>query len=109
MNYTLYVCLPEAQAYRYSKEEDMMSYPDNTLLKGSGPEIYVMEGGCRRRISNPIIFITKGYDWNKLYFISDQDLDVIPLGAPITSDDFSSIWQEADRLLQSRHEKLNAY
>lgn len=97
----LYACA-EAQAYKYPKEENMMSYPDNTLLKGSGPEIYVMEGGCRRRISNPIIFITKGYDWNKMFFISDQDLNAIPMGEPLTLDRMIPTWYEADLLIQSR-------
>lgn len=79
-----------------------MSYTDGTLLKGNNPEIYVMEAGLRRLISNPIIFILREYDWNRINFLSDQELNTIPLGEPINADDTLPVWREADRLLQTR-------
>lgn len=80
----------------------MITYRDGTILRGSSPEIYVIEAGHRRQITNPIIFIAKGYDWNKMNFISDQDLETIPLGPSLSLDEVIYSWTEADRLLESR-------
>lgn len=86
-----------------------MPYPDGTLLKGSGPEIYVIEAGRRRWIACCITFDAKGYDWNKINFISDQDLNAIPLGEPMTSDTVHPTWREADRLIRSRIKRLKVH
>mgnify|MGYP001589732587 FL=1 len=86
----------------------MMSYPDGTILKGSGRALYVIEAGYRRFIACCITFDSKGYDWNNIIFISDQDLNAIPLGVPVTSDETAPKWEEADRLIRSRPEKTKA-
>lgn len=83
-----------------------MLYLDGTILKGSGRDIYVVEGGRRRWVACCIAFEAKGYDWNNLIFISDKDLDAIPMGVPITSDETIPLWQEADRLIKNRLRNL---
>ncbi|MBI5747142.1 MAG: hypothetical protein HZA13_09085 [Nitrospirae bacterium] len=85
-----------------------MIYPDGTILKGSSRVLYVIEGGYRRSIACCITFDSKGYDWNNIIFISDQDLNAIPLGAPVTSDETAPKWEETDRLIRNRFETLKA-
>ena len=85
-----------------------MTYSDGTILKGSGRVLYVIEAGYRRSIACCICFDSKGYDWNSIIFISDQYLNAIPLGEPITPDETAPKWEEADRLIRSRLENLKA-
>lgn len=87
-----------------------MIYPNGTILKGSGRELYVIEAGYRRSIACCITFDSKGYDWDKINFISDKALNAIPLGMPITTSDAAiPRWQEAERLIRSRLEMFKAY
>ncbi|HLF85596.1 MAG TPA: hypothetical protein VI584_00780 [Nitrospiria bacterium] len=83
-----------------------MTYLDGTILKGSGRVLYVIEAGYRRPIACCITFDSKGYDWNNIIFIPDQDLDAIPLGVPVTSDEMTYKCEEASRLIRSRFENL---
>lgn len=80
----------------------MMYYQDGTILKGSSRKLYVIEGDCRRPIACCITFDSKGYDWNNIIFISDQALNAIPLGVPVTLDKMAPNLEEADRLIRSR-------
>ncbi len=83
-----------------------MTYLDGTILKGSGRVLYVIEAGYRRPIACCITFDSKEYDWNNIIFISDRDLNAIPLGAPVTSNETAPKWEEADRLIRSRFMNL---
>lgn len=78
-----------------------MSYIDGSILKGNGRELYVVEAGCRRQIACCITFDAMGFDWDKLIFISDEKLNSIPLGEPVTIKASVPRWTEANRLLRS--------
>ncbi|TDG28115.1 hypothetical protein E2C05_21280 [Paracraurococcus ruber] len=56
--------------------------PDGTLFKGSGPEVYVIQGGQRRHVPNPQVLETLG-GWAKVSLILDGNLNAIPKGAPL--------------------------
>ena len=58
---------------------------DGTLIKGPGPEVYVLSGGERRLIPDPSTFSALGYSEKEIVHILDGLLDRIPLGAPIQS------------------------
>ncbi|MFB2838736.1 phosphatidylinositol-specific phospholipase C domain-containing protein [Floridanema evergladense] len=60
-----------------------ISLTDGVLIKGNDDPIFVMELGKRRWISSPDIFNSKGYKWENVKNISEQELDAIPLGAII--------------------------
>ncbi len=53
------------------------------LVKGSGAEVYLLEGGKRRWITTGAVFVDRGYRWDQVHFVSDRGLEAIPLGAPI--------------------------
>lgn len=53
------------------------------LVKGSGAEVYLIEGGKRRWVTTAAAFADRGYRWDQVHFVSDTDLEAIPLGDPI--------------------------
>ena len=53
------------------------------LVKGSGPEVYLIEGGKRRWVTTAAVFVGRGYRWDQVHFVSDTDLDAIPPGDQI--------------------------
>jgi hypothetical protein len=63
----------------------MTTYPDGTLLKGSGPEIDMMAGGVRRWIPDPATFNDMGPDWGKVVVIPDSEFSASPSGRPYPS------------------------
>ncbi len=54
------------------------------LVKGSGAEVYLIEAGKRRWITTAAAFAARGYRWDQVHFVSNMDLEAIPLGTPIT-------------------------
>ena len=54
------------------------------LVKGSGAEVYLIEGGKRRWITTAAVFVGRGYRWDQVHFVSDRDLEAIQLGDPIS-------------------------
>ena len=56
---------------------------DGSLVKGSGPEVYVMEGGLKRHIPDLATFAAMGFLWGNLNNIPDSVLDSIPTGEPL--------------------------
>jgi hypothetical protein len=66
-------------------DDRMISYPDGTLLKASGPEIDRMEAGRRRWIPDPPTFNCMGLNWNAVQTISDSEWSQIPKGTAYPS------------------------
>lgn len=58
-----------------SKSQANFSLPNGTLVKGSGPEIYVMEYGTRRWIPSPAVFSSLFFDWHKIVSVPDEILN----------------------------------
>ena len=56
---------------------------DDTLLKGSGATVYVMQRGLRRPVPNPVTFWAQGYLWGNINVIADSSLASIPEGQPL--------------------------
>ena len=57
--------------------------PNGSLVKGSGPEVYVMEGGVKRHIPDLATFAAMGFLWGNLNNIPDSVLNSIPTGEPL--------------------------
>ncbi len=60
-------------------------FANGQLVKGSGPEAYVMQDGIRRHVTTLDIFLTCGYNWGAIQNLPDSDLASIPVGAPLTT------------------------
>ena len=57
-----------------------LSPPSGSLVKGSSASVYVMRGGLKRRIPNPITFDAEAFLWGNINRIPDSSLDFIPTG-----------------------------
>lgn len=57
---------------------------DSLLLKGSGPEVYVISNGKRRHIATEQAFNTIGYTWTNILVVSDDIVLLHALGDPIS-------------------------
>ena len=60
------------------------NYPNGSLVKGSGPEVYLIEQGKRRWIPSPTIFLGNDFGWKYILDINDNDLDNYDLGDDLT-------------------------
>jgi len=56
---------------------------DGLVLKGSGPEIYVLEDGKLRWISSLEAFEFFGYRWEQVHVVDDSFLEQFEKGKPI--------------------------
>ena len=50
-------------------------YPDGSLLKGSGPEVYLIELEEKRWIPSPLVFAGNGFGWKYIIDVDDDVLD----------------------------------
>lgn len=55
------------------------------LVQGSGPSVYIIEGGAKRHIPDGETFTARGYNWGLIKKIADEQLNSIPTGAPLPS------------------------
>ncbi|MEA2113546.1 MAG: hypothetical protein U9P63_02725 [Patescibacteria group bacterium] len=59
-------------------------YPDGSLLRGSGPEVYLIELGKKRWIPNPRIFTESGFGWKYIVSVDNDILDDFDDGNNLT-------------------------
>ncbi len=79
--------MAEALLVTYPQGEDLdkyENYPEGTLLRGSGPEVYLIELGKRRWFPNPKIFEGNNFGWKYIYDIDDKKLNRIKKGDNMT-------------------------
>jgi len=62
-----------------------ITFADGSLLKGSGPKVYLIKSGKRCWITTAEIFTGLGYQWSSIMTVSEEVLNSIPEGEPITS------------------------
>jgi hypothetical protein len=60
------------------------SHPDGTLIRGEGPEVYLIEAGKKRWIPNPEIFNSKGFQWQRIITVNKWTLNSIKQGDNVT-------------------------
>lgn len=79
-------CVGYATYYTALTTAPGCSYPDGTLVKGSGSAIYVMSNAVRRHIPNAFTFGVRGYNWANVIQVSDTVLAALPIGNPLPND-----------------------
>jgi hypothetical protein len=67
----------------YQTQPQSSFFPDGTLIKGSGPDIYLIENGVRRLIPDMETFNTMGFNWGNVINMDDQRIGAVPMGAPL--------------------------
>ena len=64
-------------------------YTAGVLVKGSGPEVYLItDEGTRRWIPDETTFVSMGYSWSAIATVNDLELEQYPLGDPLTDKDY---------------------
>ncbi len=58
---------------------------DGNLLKGSAPDVYVMEAGQKRHAVSKEVFLGCGYQWRNVNRIADSTIAAIPDGSPLSA------------------------
>jgi hypothetical protein len=58
-------------------------FPDGTLIKGSGPDIYLIQNGARCLIPDTETFKSMGFNSNNIINVDDQKLGNLPMGIPV--------------------------
>lgn len=53
----------------------------STLLQGSAPDVWVMEGGQKRHAVSAEVFLGCGYQWGNVNRIADSTIAAIPDGS----------------------------
>lgn len=62
-------------------------YPDESLIKGQNPEVYLIEQGQRRHITSPAIFESRGFKWENILQASEEELLAHPAGESLLLSD----------------------
>ena len=60
------------------------TFTDGTLLQGTAPDVWVMEGGQKRHAVSAELFLGCGYQWGNINTISDSMLNSIPNGSTLS-------------------------
>jgi hypothetical protein len=55
-------------------KRDALPLQEKSLVRGSGPQVYLIEGGRRRWIRDEGAFNYYGFDWGSIVRVSDQEL-----------------------------------
>ena len=64
---------------------------DGTLLQGRDGALYVVEAGRRRPVPDPYTVRASGFDPRRVEVIANQDLEALPLGAPLARTECAEI------------------
>ncbi|PIR97179.1 MAG: hypothetical protein COT91_02770 [Candidatus Doudnabacteria bacterium CG10_big_fil_rev_8_21_14_0_10_41_10] len=60
-----------------------LSFPDGTIIKGSGPTVYIVENGKKRALRSAEAFFNLGHDFSQVLLIPDSDLNLNELGEEV--------------------------
>lgn len=68
---------------RVAPDERALVIRDGLLVKGEGPDVYVLEDGALRWISSLQAFELLGYQWHNVHMVEDAFIAEFPQGEPI--------------------------
>lgn len=67
--------------------EELSSYPESYLIKSvSSPEIYFLEGGTKRWVTDIEAFYKNDFEWEAVSLVNERDLEFYQAGDPITPE-----------------------
>lgn len=55
---------------------EIVSYPNETIVKGNNPAVYVIKEGLKNVFTSAFLFENLGYKWNDILHISNDELSV---------------------------------
>jgi hypothetical protein len=69
--------------YQTQPQSSSTFFADGTLIRGSGPDIYLIQNGVKRLIPDMETFNAMGFNWNNVTSVDNQKLGSVPMGMPI--------------------------
>lgn len=60
-----------------------ISFPDGSLIKGSAPTVYIIEGGKKRALRSAEALSKLGYGFSQITAVPDSDLNLNPTGEEV--------------------------
>ena len=57
---------------------------NGTLMRGTGPEVWVIHNGERRHVMSPAVFSGCGYKWGDVNLLADSTVNSFPRGPNVT-------------------------
>lgn len=82
-NWSRLLVSSEGRIDRYASNSDF-HFPDGTIVKGADPQVYVLDSGQKRWITDPSIFSGLGYDWANLVITTNAEIAYYPSGSNMT-------------------------
>lgn len=76
---------PDELTVDYSVAEIPQLYANGTLTRGSSDKVYVVLNDYRHWIPNADTFDALGYRWDEILWLSDDEVNAVPEGAPFPS------------------------
>ncbi len=61
----------------------IVCFLEDTLLRGSGPAVYIVKGGLKRWVPNPATLEYSGFTWANVNIVPDDWIQAIPTGQPL--------------------------
>lgn len=71
-----------------------LTYPDGSLIKGDGPEVYLIENDTRRHITSVALFENRKFKWGDVIKITQAELLAHPLGEKFLLSDGTLIKED---------------
>ena len=62
---------------------------NGSLARGSGSEVYLIEGNSKRWITSAPVFISNDYKWEDIVIVADSELNLYPNGKDVLISDFN--------------------
>ncbi|PIU01670.1 hypothetical protein COT68_01970 [bacterium (Candidatus Torokbacteria) CG09_land_8_20_14_0_10_42_11] len=84
-NFSRVINVDQGEVDGYPNSSIRLTYPNGTLIRGSGPAIYVIENNRKRHIANLKVLTDLGYRISNARKISDSELASIPGGPSVQS------------------------
>lgn len=76
------ITISNAEMTNYPTGQDM-HYPNGTLIKGTGPEVYLLDSKQKRWITSPEMFEYLNYDWSDIIIESSAEVNYYSNGENI--------------------------
>jgi peptidoglycan hydrolase-like amidase len=82
-----------------------VAYPDSSLIKGTAPDVYLVEKEKRRLITSQLIFDNQGFKWINVLKITDEELLGHPIGEAVLLKDGTLVRGPGPEIYYIKNEK----
>ncbi|MBW6440933.1 hypothetical protein K0B03_02760 [Patescibacteria group bacterium] len=89
-NWDNIIIVSESELKLYQEGENVVAdfelKSDGTLLKGYGPQVYLIENGQKRWITSAAVFVAHNFNWDNIIIVSESELKLYQEGENVVAD-----------------------